>query len=164
MPVHRHPVAVSNDDGPLAHIPLDHALILRLEASYRLVREKDLQLAEIFYAKLFAAAPHLRSLFRSEPQVQAKKLIASLDAIVRNLTNPAENAAMLNALGRRHVEYGAKPEHYDLVIELLIASMAEVLGPNADPQRLNEWRTALRLVSDQMIAASKSNSPETPWR
>lgn len=158
MPVHRHPIAATKINDPLANIPLDQALIARLQATYQIVREQDLRLAELFYAKLFAVAPHLRSLFTAEPAAQAKKLIASLDAIVSNLVDPQQNAAMLTALGKRHAGYGAKPEHYVLVIDLLIESMRDLLGAQADEENLREWRLALRLVSDQMIHAATSVS------
>lgn len=165
MPIHRHPIAVPKGSEPLTHVPLDRELIARLKTSYRMVRENGLGLAEIFYAKLFAAAPHLRPMFRTEPTIQAEKLIASLDAIVRNLEAPEENAEMLAALGRRHVGYGAKPEHYDLVIEMLVGSMRELLGSRADQKSLDEWRMALRLVSNQMIAAAASvRGSEIPGR
>jgi hemoglobin-like flavoprotein len=156
MPVHRHPVATSKGGSPLSKLPLDRALVHRLEASFAPIRDSGLRFGEIFYAKLFAAAPQLRPLFRSDPQAQTEKLVASLDAIVRNLLDPDENAAMLAALGKRHAGYGVKPGHYDLVIELLIESMREVLGPSAHGPSLDEWRLALRLVSDQMIAAAES--------
>ncbi len=157
MPVRRHPIASSmKSSEDLSAVPLDGRLILRLKASYEGVRKEDLRLAEAFYAKLFAAAPHLRAMFRSEPEAQAAKLIASLDAIVNNLEAPSANAKMLADLGRRHAGYGAKPEHYDLVIELLVDSMREVGGPRMDSQSLDDWRIALRLVSNQMFAASQT--------
>lgn len=161
MPVHRHPIAVSKKPDALASVPLDHQLITRLRDSFRAVHEHGLLLAESFYAKLFAAAPHLRPLFRSDLKSQSEKLIASLDAVVRNLEHPAENAAMLAALGRRHAGYGAKPEHYDIVIELLVDAMGEVLGPSADRRNLEDWRIVLRLVSNQMIAASEDQLGST---
>lgn len=154
MPVRRHPIAATDRAGRMAHVPLDAALIARLRMSYERIRASDTRLADIFYERLFAAAPQLRPMFRSDPGAQAKKLMASLDAIVRNLEAPGENAAMLAELGRRHSAYGAAPAHYDLVIDLLVSSIGEVLGPQADARSLDEWRTALRLVSDQMIAAS----------
>lgn len=153
MPVRRHPVANSVASEPLAGVPIDRALASRLRDSYARIRKTDLRFAEIFYAKLFAKAPDLAPLFRSEPRAQCEKLMASLDAIVRNLEAPLENAAMLAALGKRHVNYGAKPEHYTVVVNLLIESMQDLLGVDADDQSLEEWRLALRLVSDLMIAA-----------
>ncbi len=158
MPVHRHPVALSKITDPLAIVPLDMALVGRLRLTYERVRAHDLRLAELFYPKLFAAAPHLRSMFQSDPDAQVRKLTASLDAVVQNFENPAANTAILTALGQRHAGYGAKPEHYTLVIDLLLASMREVLGAQADDRDLDDWRMALRLISNQMIAAGQPKS------
>lgn len=154
MPVTRHPVAVSKDGGPLASLPLDTALVARLRGTYEQVRGHGSRLAEVFYARLFAAAPHLRAMFRNDTEAQSRKLMDSLDAVVRNFEDPRANLANLAAMGRRHAEYGVKPGHYDLVIDLLIESMREVGGAAADPARLDEWRMALRLISNQMIGAS----------
>ncbi len=159
MPVKRHPVAVSALGDPLARLPVDTALVSRLRVTYERVRTRDQRLAEIFYIKLFTAAPHLRPLFRSEPKAQAEKLMMALDAVVRNLEQPSENASMLAEMGRRHAEYGAKSEHYTLVIELLVDSMQELLGPDIDRPALDEWRLALRLISNQMIAGAEDTPP-----
>jgi hemoglobin-like flavoprotein len=154
----RHPVAASKALDHLAAIPIDHALIGRLEVSFRLLREQSADLGRVFYAKLFAAAPHLRPMFRTHPDEQAAKLVASLEMIVGNLAAPGANAAMLSELGRRHAGYGAKPEHYVVVVDLLVESMRDVLGARSDERVLDEWRTALRLVSRQMIAAGQTPS------
>jgi len=77
--------------------------------------------------------------------------MAALDAVVRNFEHPLENVAMLAQLGSRHIGRGTKPEHYNLVIDILITSMTELLGPYADGRGLDEWRMALRLISDHMI-------------
>ncbi len=164
MAVRRHPVAISGTPGPLTVVPLDHALIARLRASFERLRGQGSRLGEIFYTRLFAAAPGLRSMFRSDPAEQAAKLVASLDVIVRNLEAPAENAAMLAALGKRHAGYGAKPEHYTLVVDLLVEAMRETLGDDASDQTLSEWRTALGLISRQMIAASEPHAGASPLR
>jgi hemoglobin-like flavoprotein len=159
MPVHRHPVALSKAADPLAIVPLDLALVQRLRATYDRVRAHDLRLAELFYTKLFTAAPHLRSMFGSDLRSQAVKLTAALAAVVENFENPAANAALLADLGRRHATYGATPEHYDLVINLLIDSMQTLLGHDTTRRDLDEWRLALRLVSDQMISAAAAPRP-----
>lgn len=162
MPLKRHPVAVSNAVDPLIRLPLDTALVASLRTTYERVRSEDTRLAAIFYDKLFAAAPHLRPMFKGDMDLQRLKLIHALDAVVRNLENPTENAAMLAALGQRHAQYGAKPEHYGLVVDLLIEAMSTVLGPDATTKSLNEWRVALRLVSNQMIAAAEKPAASSP--
>ncbi len=162
MPVHRHPIVPPTVTDDLRGIPLDDALTQRLRRSYEAVRAEGTRLADLFYASLFARAPELRPLFRTDPRVQAQKLLSSLDAIVKNLEAPGENAAMLAALGERHAGYGARPEHYDLVVELLVDAMRQLLGDRADPRTLDEWRTALRLVSAQMIAAAERARAQRP--
>lgn len=156
MPVRKHPVAVLRHNDPLPGLPLDSALAARLRATYDRVRLEGPRLAETFYARLFAAAPHLRPMFSADPAAQAHKLMAALDAVVANLERPAENHALLADLGRRHAQYGARPEHYDLVIDLIVESMRDILGPRAEGRDLHEWRTALRLISNQMTAAAAS--------
>ncbi|MGH7132757.1 MAG: globin domain-containing protein [Phycisphaerales bacterium] len=160
MPVRKHPVAVLRHNDPLPGLPVDAALASRLRSTYDRVRADGPRLAEIFYARLFAAAPHLRPLFSADPAAQAHKLMSALDAVVANLERPAENHAILAALGRRHAEYGARPEHYHLVIDLIVDSMRALLGPRATDRDLHEWRTALRLISNQMLAAAAA-APET---
>lgn len=158
MPVHRHPIAVprgsTRENLRLEFLPLDQALVTRLRSTYQQLHTADRQLAEVFYTKLFAAAPHLRSMFRDDPQSQARKLTAALDAVVDNLEHPARNAELLADLGRRHATYGVRPEHYTLVTALLIESMSDVLGPGASPAALDDWRLALRLIASQMLAAT----------
>ncbi len=154
MPLKRHPVAVSNTAGTLARLPLDSALVAELRATYEQVRAHDSRLAEIFYARLFAAAPQVRGMFRSDPAMQAAKLMAALDIVVRNLDAGEANATLLAELGRKHATYGAKPEHYPLVTSLLVESMQELLGPRFSPEHREQWTLAFALISQQMIAAA----------
>lgn len=156
MPVRRHPVAASMSIGALNALPVDRELVKRLSETYSRVRAQEMRFAEVFYAKLFAAAPNIRSLFKGDLGEQARKLTASLDAVVQNLEDPSGNASMLAELGRRHAGYGAKPEHYALVGTLLVDAMREVLGADAEERGLLEWRMALKLIGDQMSAAGSS--------
>jgi len=162
VPVRRHPLAPVTLNDPCAEVPLDRALIARLTATYEVARARDLRLAEIFYAKLFAIAPQLQPLFHEEPHAQAAKLMATLDVIVRNLERPAQSALVLERLGTRHRLYGARPEHYDLVIDLLIDAMRDVIGSESVPgagdteDNLQEWRVALRYAGDRMIESSEA--------
>lgn len=184
MPVRRHPIAVPGRDARIRLFPVDAALATRLRASYVRLRAHDLRLAEIFYARLFTRAPHLRAMFPQDLDAQAAKLVHALDAVVANLERPEANAEMLAALGRRHAAYGARAEHYALVTDLLVDSIAELesvpvssppaapitpaataTSPPAPPGTarpgrrtaiLEEWRTALDLISAHMLAAAST--------
>jgi hemoglobin-like flavoprotein len=155
MPVHRHPASASKVGEPITRIPVDAGVVERLRTSYKAVRLRELDFARIFYAKLFEAAPGVRSMFPADLELQSRKLTMALDTIVANLENPETNSHLLAEMGRRHAGYGARPEHYHLVIETMIAAMREVLGANADERVLDEWRMALRLIGKQMIDAAR---------
>ena len=73
--------------------------------------------------------------------VLVRKSLRDLDAIVPTLRE----------LGARHVAYGARPEHYPVVGEVLIASMAEVAGPAWRPQHERAWAAALDVVAGAML-------------
>jgi nitric oxide dioxygenase len=94
-------------------------------------------------------------MFPADLRTQAEKLTAALDVVVRNFEDPAANAAVLAGLGRRHAGYGVKPEHYRLVVDLLVESMRELGGAAVEEARLEEWHGALRLIAQQMIAATR---------
>lgn len=156
MPIRRHPVAAGAMAANLRELPVDASLVARLRGVFERILAHELSLGEIFYARLFEAAPQLTSLFKSTPAEQSKKLMASLETIVRNFEDPESSAALLAELGRRHASYGVKAEHYDLVIDVMVASIEQLLGPHTDRRLLDEWRVALRLISDQMIAAASA--------
>ena len=161
MPVHRHPASASKVGEPITRIPVDPGVVERLRTSYALVRAREMDFAKTFYAKLFAAAPAVRSMFPEDLELQARKLTMAMDTIMANLENPEANAQMLAKLGKRWAGYGARPEHYHLVIETMIASMHEVLGAHADGKVSDEWRVALRLIGKQMIDAGREGSPKS---
>lgn len=57
---------------------------------------------------------------------------------------------MLRELGRRHVAYGVRVEHYDPVGAALLWTLAQGLGPAfADPVR-DAWTAAYALVARTM--------------
>lgn len=156
MPVKRHPMAVAVASDSLSRVPLDVSLVTRLRATYVILQPNAQRLAELFYAKLFAAAPSHRSIFASDLSVQATKLAAALEAVVRNLENPRANIEVLSDLGRRHAGYGVTPEHYRLAIDCLLDAMRELGGNALEERSLIEWRVALRLIADQMIIGAHS--------
>jgi hemoglobin-like flavoprotein len=149
-------MAVQTALDTLDRVPLDTALVARLRASYDVVRVQELRLAETFYAKLFALAPHLRPMFPADLRAQAEKLTAALDVVVRNFEDPAANTAVLAGLGRRHAGYGVQSEHYTLVVDLLVESMRELGGAALDEARVQEWHRALQLIARQMVAATRA--------
>jgi len=93
----------------------------------------------IFYRRLFELDPNLRPLFQHNIQDQSRKLMTTLKMAVDGLEHSNELTFTLRALGRRHVQYGVKDQHYDTVGEALLWSLEDALGPNFTPQARGAW-------------------------
>ena len=94
--------------------------------------------AEIFYDRLFEIAP-------------AVKLIATLAAVVNGLSDLPSVLPAASALAKRHVGYGARPEHYPVVGEALLWTLARGLGSQWTPEVAGAWTAAYTALSDFMI-------------
>ncbi|MDA0167774.1 globin domain-containing protein [Solirubrobacter taibaiensis] len=123
-----------------------------LETSFDLVAPKGDELMEIFYADLFAAAPAVQPLFAgTDMQRQRSMLLAALGLLRRSLRNLDAILPALQQMGARHVAYGAMPEHYPVVGQVLIGAMAKVAGPEWRPQYTAQWQSAFAIVAGAMI-------------
>jgi hemoglobin-like flavoprotein len=74
-----------------------------------------------------------------------------LQWVVRNLERRAELKAGLRELGQRYERDGARPEHYPIAVEAMLAAMAEVAGPAWNEPLAADWRTALERVAAVML-------------
>ena len=64
------------------------------------------EMADIFYAELFAIDPSLRAMFVGDMRDQNRKLFAALNYIVRSLHAPHEFLCNVENLAKKHVDYG----------------------------------------------------------
>ena len=67
-----------------------------------------------------------------------------------------ESAEKLRELGARHVAYGARPEHYPVVGEVLIGSMAKVAGDAWSSEYEAAWSEAFGVVAGAMIDGAEA--------
>jgi nitric oxide dioxygenase len=110
--------------------------------------------AETFYGRLFDVAPAVKPLFRGDMTEQRHKLMATLAVVVRGLSDLPSILPAASALAKRHVDYGAKPEHYPVVGEALLWTLARALGPRWTPEVALAWTAAYTTLSDFMIEAA----------
>jgi methyl-accepting chemotaxis protein len=123
-----------------------------LETSFDLIAPRGDELMDIFYARLFEAAPAVVPLFAGvDLKKQKSMLLAVLSLLRKSLRDLDPIVPKLRELGARHVGYGAKPEYYPVVGKVLIASMAEVAGPAWRPEYSSAWTTAFGIVSGAML-------------
>ena len=157
MPISRHPLT-----GPIPSLPgvrPDADAVKRLRRSLELFGSRGTSLTRDFYEALFARYPGVRVLFPSDMRAQEGKLFDSLKTVVEHLEDAPEIRKTLMELGRRHVRYGAKAEHYPIVCALLLESMAKFAGQEWTADLAAEWSQALRIVGDTMIRGAESPAP-----
>jgi methyl-accepting chemotaxis protein len=123
-----------------------------LETSFDLIAPDGERLADVFYTRLFAAAPAVEPLFAgTDLQQQKTKLLATLVLLRKSLRDLDSVVPKLRDLGARHVAYGARATHYPVVGAVLIASMAEVAGERWQPEYSRAWSEAVDVIAGAML-------------
>jgi hemoglobin-like flavoprotein len=132
-----------------------------LETSFDLVAPHGDDLMDEFYGRLFEAAPAVVPLFAgTDLERQKTMLLATLVLLRKSLRDLEAIVPKLRELGARHVAYGAEPEHYPVVGEVLIASMAAIAGPAWRPEYERAWSEAFAIVAGAMIDGANAASLE----
>jgi len=108
--------------------------------------------AVIFYDRLFEVAPAVKAMFPADMSQQRKKLMMMLAAVVKGLGNLDSILPTASALAKRHVDYGAKPEHYPVVGGALLWTLEKGLGEAWTPDVADAWTTAYGTLSGYMIS------------
>jgi hypothetical protein len=92
-------------------------------------------------------------------------LLATLVLLRKSLRDLDAIAPKLRQLGARHVGYGARPEHYPVVAEVLLASMAEIAGNAWTTELTAAWAGALGVVAAAMLeGAEEAEAARKPAR
>lgn len=108
--------------------------------------------AVIFYDRLFEVAPSVRAMFPDDMSGQRKKLMMMLAAVVKGLGNLNSILPAASALAKRHVGYGAQPEHYPVVGGALLWTLEKGLGEAWTSDVADAWTAAYGTLSGYMIS------------
>ena len=134
---------------------MDSIEIELVRSSAEVVAKNAMPATNAFYTNLFAAAPAVRPLFPDEMFGQSEKLWASIVVVVQSLHDLDALRPVLRDLGARHVRYGAMPEHYGLVTETLIETLASLMGPRWTNAHTLAWRKVLQTVTEMMLEGAQ---------
>src|ERR1700759_2633457 len=129
-----------------------------VQESFAKVAPISEQAAVIFYDRLFEVAPSVRAMFPDDMKEQRKKLMATLAVVVNGLTNIEAVLPAASALAKRHVSYGAKPEHYPVVGGALLWTLEKGLGAGWAADVAEGWGAAYATLSGFMIAEAYGQS------
>jgi len=115
-----------------------------------------------FYNELFAQYPEVKPLFENTTEkMQADKLASALKLLIDNLHNDDALQSVLSDMGERHQSYGALPDHYPVVAELLVASFKNKIGRSWTKAISAAWMELIVSAAEVMCAAYKDDVPET---
>ena len=110
--------------------------------------------AELFYGRLFELDPSLKSMFTSDMKEQGRKLMMMITTAVKGLSNLPSIVAAVQNLGRGHLKYGVKDEHYDTVGAALLWTLGQGLGDAFTDEVEEAWVATYTLLSNTMKDAA----------
>ena len=113
--------------------------------------------AALFYDRLFTLDPSLRRLFQNaDMKEQRRKLVQALAAVINGVDNLPSLVPTLEALGRNHVRYGVRDQHYDIVGAALLWTLEQGLEEAWTPAAKSAWTAAYGTVAGVMRNAAAS--------
>jgi len=112
------------------------------------------EVASTMYTGLFARDPAARALFPADMAALRARFMTELEAIVTAIEDFPAFLTRAGQLGARHAAHGARPEHYRLMGEALLAALAQHLGPRMTPEVEEAWRRAFPLVAEAMMLSA----------
>jgi hemoglobin-like flavoprotein len=86
-----------------------------------------------------------------KPPSEAASAMTALAIIVGGLSTLETILPAASALAKRHVAYGARPEHYPVVGSVLLWTLEKGLGESWTPEVASAWTAAYGTLSDFMI-------------
>src|ERR671932_573378 len=133
-----------------------------LEQSFEQIKPRAEEFAASFYENLFTLYPEVKPLFaKTDMTNQKKKLLNSLVLVVENLRNPEALGSVLNALGGRHVGYGAIANYYPAVGEALLSTFEQYLQQDWTGEVKQAWVDAFSAITALMLkGAGTDYAPE----
>ena len=125
-----------------------------LEETFAALAPQGEALVARFYEELFARHPGVKPMFANTSVAeQEKKLLGALVLVINSLRKPKALVTALTSLGEKHHAYGAKPEHYTAVAQVLLDVMEEFAGDLWTEEVEEAWTEALNTVASTMLAA-----------
>jgi hemoglobin-like flavoprotein len=130
-----------------------------VQDSVRLIAPRAQAVSDAFYATLLQRNPQLQPLFaRTNFATQGQALMWMIVWAVERLNDPDALLPKLRELGQRHVHYGVRAEHYDLVGEALLSTLDDMLGADFTPELREAWASFYLVAAETMLEGERQSS------
>lgn len=117
------------------------------------LKARGVELTKHFYSRMFTFNPELKNVFNMGNQKNVKQQVALATAVLayaEHIENPGVLVPVLDTIGQKHVSVGIRAEHYLIVGQHLLASIAEILGDGATKELMDAWEVAYFQLADLM--------------
>jgi len=128
-----------------------------LADSFDLVRSQKEAFAKTFYSRLFVIYPQTANLLQETyMKRQEASLVAALATVISLLKKADNNqfVSVVQNLGKRHQGYGVKREHYWMVGNVLLSTLADFLGDRWTANLNDAWAEAYQAIVGLMYPIS----------
>lgn len=141
-----------------------------LQRSFSKIEPVAEQFGTIFYERLFAIAPEMRPLFRTDIKAQQSKFMKVIAEVVQlhlramislPATAQVSGEVMIPGAfwsGKLHAAYGVRMEDFDSMKQALIWALRQTLGNDLTPEVEEAWVAAYDIVARAMKTGM--DSPE----
>lgn len=127
--------------------------IALLRGSFEALRPELDEASQAFYRRLFAIAPELETMFRTDIENQGMRFMSAVSMILERLERKGEAEQEIERLGEGHAALGVQAGHYAPMRTALIETFDEVLGPTFTDEHARAWGKAYDEIAAGMIAA-----------
>jgi hemoglobin-like flavoprotein len=128
---------------------------LILQRYQKALYEANKSLGDLFYARLFEQAPHLRELFKGSMDEQNQKFINMLALLTRSMNRLHDTLNTMQELGVTHMKAGVKMEDYQVFFSTLLWALREKLGEEDFNENVAKaWVAVLSRIAGIMVNAA----------
>jgi hemoglobin-like flavoprotein len=133
---------------------MNQSTIHNVQTTFALIAPIADNAAALFYSRLFELDPSLKPMFSGDMAEQRKKLMQILTVAVNSLTKLETIVPAVQELGRRHVKYGVRPQHYNTVAEAILWMLGQTLGSKFTPEIKQSWTEVYTVLANTMQEAA----------
>ncbi len=118
-----------------------------IKSSWRMLRQVDpVLLGDVFYTRLFAQLPFLKTLFKAKPEEHYKTLIDMIGRIIARVNSLDELALEMAGMAQNYINPSFKTEHYRIFNEAFLWTLEKGLGNDWNDEVKNAWRSCFQSV------------------
>lgn len=139
---------------------MDAEQIALVQGSFTHIHPIADTVAALFYQRLFALDTTTCMLFQGNSANQEQKFLELFWGMIQELHQPDRVWPFVQALGRRHAQYGVQCQHYVTVGIALLWALRQSLDKNFTPEVEAAWARAYAMLAEAMAeAASNARLP-----